>query len=101
MDAIILLLSDAVNEQLTLSSFFFIYLMKQTNNIYFSTRRFLVNMLFDVQAIVLKYMIFLPEELGIPPTTMPQNSVPRRSCRSENVAPDDLFDSLTEDRKSR
>lgn len=54
-----------------------------------------------IQAIVLKYMIFLPEELGIPPTTMPQNSVPRRSCRSENVAPDDLFDSLTEDRKSR
>lgn len=56
---------------------------------------------FDVQAIVLKYIIFLPEELGKPTINMPHNLVPRRSCKSEYVAPDDLFDSLTEDRKSR
>lgn len=54
-----------------------------------------------IQAIVLKYIIFLPEELGKPTINMPHNLVPRRSCKSEYVAPDDLFDSLTEDRKSR
>lgn len=54
-----------------------------------------------IQAFVLKYLLFFPEELGKATTNMPQNLGSRRSSKSECIAPDDLFTSLADDRKSR
>ncbi|KAI7997172.1 Ubiquitin carboxyl-terminal hydrolase MINDY-3 [Camellia lanceoleosa] len=54
-----------------------------------------------IQAFVLKYLLFFPEELGKATTNMPSNLGSRRSSKSECIAPDDLFASLADDRKSR
>ncbi|XP_057490419.1 uncharacterized protein LOC130776257 [Actinidia eriantha] len=54
-----------------------------------------------IQAFVLKFLLFLPDELSKATTNMPATSGSRISPRSEGVAPDDLSASLTEDRKSR
>ena len=58
-------------------------------------------MLFGMQAFVLKFLLFLPDELSKATTNMPATSGSRISPRSEGVAPDYLSASLTEDRKSR
>ncbi|KAL3504463.1 hypothetical protein ACH5RR_034304 [Cinchona calisaya] len=53
-----------------------------------------------IQAFVLKYLLFHPEESDYAAPSMPRNTDPRRSSKSECAAAD-IFSSLTEDRKSR
>ncbi|KAA8546557.1 hypothetical protein F0562_002704 [Nyssa sinensis] len=52
-----------------------------------------------IQAFVLKYLLFVPEELGKVEPNMPQNLGSRRLSKSECVTSDNLA-SFTEDRKS-
>ncbi|XP_052200959.1 uncharacterized protein LOC127807285 [Diospyros lotus] len=54
-----------------------------------------------IQAFVLKYLLFFSEELNENTPNILPNLGSRRSSKSEFVAPDDLFASLSEDRKSR
>ncbi|KAL3513877.1 hypothetical protein ACH5RR_026594 [Cinchona calisaya] len=53
-----------------------------------------------IQAFVLKYLLFNPEESGYAAPSMPRNMDPRRSSKSVCIAAD-IFSSITEDRKSR
>ncbi|XAR49650.1 hypothetical protein NMG60_11032915 [Bertholletia excelsa] len=54
-----------------------------------------------IQAFVLKYLLFFPEELGQGTTNVLQNVASMRSSESACVASDALFASLSEDMKSR
>lgn len=53
-----------------------------------------------IQAFVLKYLLFHPEDSGNSAPGMARNADPRRFSKSECIAAD-IFSSLSEDRKSR
>lgn len=53
-----------------------------------------------LQAFVLKYLIFFPDDLGKVEPNMPENVDSRRFSKSESVT-SNMFSSLTEDGKAR
>lgn len=53
-----------------------------------------------IQAFVLKYLIFFPDDLGKVEPNMPENADSRRFSKSESVT-SNMFSSLTEDGKAR